>query len=169
MKKISIIGPTASGKTTLANNLGKLLKIQVYHLDQIGWKNNRVFASQVEIIEKVKEIIQNDSWIIEGGMPRSKTLDMRIENSDTIIFYDIPLIICLWRQTKRYFKYYNRIRPDMGGNNKQKYPFTWKDIKYALNYPKDDIYSKLKLHAKDKNIIIIKNIKEEKEFIKSLI
>lgn len=169
MQKISIIGPAASGKTTLANKLSKLLKIQVYHLDQIGWKDNRVFAPQDEIIEKVKEILKKDSWIIDGSMHRSKTLEMRMESSDMIILYDLPLLVCLWRQTKRYFKYYNKVRPDMGGNNKQKCPFTWKDIKFALNNPMDDVYSKLKLHLKNKNIIIIKNIKDEKKFIKSLI
>lgn len=169
MQKISIIGRTASGKTTLANKISKLLNIQVYHLDQIGWKDNRVFAPQDEIIEKVKEILKKDSWIIDGSMHRSKTLEMRMESSDMIILYDLPLLVCLWRQAKRYFKYFNKVRPDMGGNNKQKYPFTLKEIKHTLNDSMDDIYKKLKLHSKNKNIIIIKNIKDEKKFLKSLI
>lgn len=168
MNKIAIIGATASGKTTLSRKMSKILNIPVYHLDQIGWKDNRVFAAQAEIIEKVDKIIKKPSWIIDGSMPRSKTLEMRIENADTIIFYDLPLWFCLWRQTKRFFKYYNQVRPDMGGNNKQKYPFTWKDIKYAVNYPTKDMYSKLEPHYKNKKIVIIKSKKDEMNFLKSL-
>lgn len=168
MKKIAIIGATASGKTTLANKISKILGIPVYHLDQIGWKDNRVFATQVEIIEKVNKIINEPVWIIDGSMPRSKTLEMRIENADTIIFYDLPLLLCLWRQTKRFFKYYNKVRPDMGGNNKQKYPFTWKEIKYALNYPAKDIYVKLDPYFENKKIVIIKNQKDENHFLNKL-
>jgi adenylate kinase family enzyme len=58
MKKIAIIGATASGKTTLANKISKILDIPVYHLDKIAWKDNRVFAAQALIIEKVDEIIK---------------------------------------------------------------------------------------------------------------
>ena len=168
MYKIAIMGVTASGKTTLANKLGQKLDIPVYHLDKIGWKDNRVFAPQEEIIEKVIEIINKPSWIIEGSMPRSKVLEMRIQNADTIIFYDLPLLMILWRQTKRFFKYYNKVRPDMGGNNKQKYPFTWKEIKYALNYPKKDIYSKIQSHFNGKNIFIIRSKRDEKMILTKL-
>jgi adenylate kinase family enzyme len=53
MNKITICGVPASGKTTLANKMGEILKIPVYHLDTISWKDNGVFASQTEILEEV--------------------------------------------------------------------------------------------------------------------
>ena len=40
MNKISIIGCSGTGKTTLANNLGKELKLPVYHLDGINYFSN---------------------------------------------------------------------------------------------------------------------------------
>ena len=168
MKKIAIIGVTASGKTTLANKLGTMLNIPVYHLDKIAWKDNGVFASQAEIIEKVSEILNKSSWIIDGSMHRSKTLEMRIKEADTIISYNLPFYINLWRQTKRFFKYYNKVRPDMGGNNKQKYPFTWKDIKYNINYSKEEMHSKMEPYLNKKKIIIIKNIRDESLVFKNL-
>ena len=39
-KKISIVGGSGTGKTTLANNLGKELKIPVYHIDGINYYAN---------------------------------------------------------------------------------------------------------------------------------
>jgi hypothetical protein len=56
----------------------------------------------------------------------------------------------------------------MGGNNKQKYQFTWKEIKFALNAPTKDIYSKLEPYYKNKYIIIIKSKKDETNFLKIL-
>ena len=168
MNKITICGGTASGKTTLSNKIGKILNIPVYHLDKIFWKDNQVFASQAEGIEAVSKILQEPRWIIDGSMHRSKTFDMRIAEADTIVFYDLPLWLTLWRQTKRYFKYYNKVRPDMGGNNKQKYPFTWKDMQFALNSPAADQYAKILPYKETKKVVIIKSIKDEREFINSL-
>ena len=168
MKKITICGVTASGKTTLANKISTLLDIPVYHMDRIFWKDNGVFASQTEGIEEVSKIFKEPHWIIEGSMPRSKTFDMRLSEADTIIFYDLPLLLILWRQTKRFFTYYNKVRPDMGGNNKQKYPFTIKDIKYALNFPLKEQYSKIMTYKETKNIFIIKNPKDEQIFLSNL-
>lgn len=168
MKKITICGVPSSGKTTLANKLGGSLNIPVYHLDKIFWKDNGVFASQSEGIDAISKIFNEPRWIIEGSMPRSKTFDMRIAEADTIIFYDLPLLLILWRQTKRFFKYYNKVRPDMGGNNKQKYPFTLKEIKYALNFPLKKQYSKIMAYKNTKKIVIIKRLKDERNFLKSL-
>jgi len=168
MNKITVCGVTASGKTTLANKLGKILNIPVHHLDKIFWKDNGVFASQAEGVEKVLEILKEPRWIIDGSMPRSRTFDMRIKDADTIIFYDLPFWLILWRQTKRFFKYYNKVRPDMGGNNKQKYPFTLSDIKYALNYPTSNLYEKIMIYKETKRLIIIKNTKDERNFLDTI-
>lgn len=168
MKKIIVLGRTASGKTTLANKLGKILDIQVHHLDKIFWKDNGDHLHQVEFIEKVNEIMKKPTWIIDGDNPRSKTLDMRIANADTIIFYDIPLFLVLWRQTKRFFKYYNQVRPDMGGNNKQKYPFMWKEVRYAIEHPTKEVYSKILPFVDSKNVFILKGPKDEISFFQKI-
>lgn len=168
MKKITICGVTASGKTTLANKLGAAFNIPVYHLDKIFWTKYG-HLSQPEFIQKVAEIVQQPSWIIDGSNPRSKTFDMRIASADTIIFYDLPLLVVLYRQTKRFFMWYGKVRPDMGGGNKQKYPFTWKEVEHALQYPTKELYSKILPYKENKTIIIIKNTRDEKAFVKKIL
>jgi adenylate kinase family enzyme len=101
-------------------------------------------------------------------MPRSKTFEMRIKEADTIIFYDLPLLLVLWRQTKRFFMYYNKVRPDMGGNNKQKYPFTLNEVKYALNFPTKELHAKIMAYNGVKKIVIIKRPKDEQKFLLGL-
>jgi adenylate kinase family enzyme len=38
MKRIAIIGSGGSGKSTLARNLGDVLGLPVYHLDNLYWQ-----------------------------------------------------------------------------------------------------------------------------------
>lgn len=167
MNKISILGVTASGKTTLANKIAEKLYIPVTHLDKIFWKEKGGIKQDLFVAE-LEEVMKSERWIIEGSMPRSKTLDMRLSNADTIIFYDIPLWLVLWRQTKRFFKYHGKVRPDMGGGNKQRYPFTWAELQHARNYPTKDLYSKILPYKDNKNVIVIRSPKNEREFLASL-
>ncbi len=169
MKKITICGVPASGKSTLANKIGSGLGIPVYHLDKISWKDGGVFASQEEIIGKVSEILEKSEWIIEGSLPRSKTFDMRIREADIIILLDVPIWLILWRQTKRFLMHYGTTRPDMGGNNKQKYPFTFKEVKYVLNYPTEELYQKILPFRGTKKVFIINNKKTEEAALKELL
>lgn len=166
MKKVAIIGCTGSGKTTLANKLGNILHLPVHHLDKFAWKDGGVYASQAELIENVTALVAAPEWILDGGQPRSKTLIIRFEHADTIIFLDLPFLLIMWRQIKRFFKYYKRMRPDMGGNRIQKYPLTWKEIEYAWNYPTKDIYSKLQPYMETKRVFIIKSPGDEERILK---
>lgn len=105
MKKIIILGLTGAGKTTLANKLGAMLDIPVFHLDQYFWKADWQHVSQAEFYAMQEKIIaENPAWILDGGFPRSKTLDLRIAHADTIILLDIPVVVSLWRMAKRYFQ-----------------------------------------------------------------
>lgn len=169
MNKITILGVTASGKTTLAHKLSDILNIPVTHLDKIFWKV-KGGITQDAFVSELEEVMKADKGIIEGSAPRSKTLPIRLANADTIIFYDMPLALVLWRQTKRFFKYYGKVRPDMPDNisNIQKYPFTWKEFQHAWNYPLKDLYAAMLPYKDSKRVVIIKSAKDEVEFLRSL-
>ncbi len=156
---------TGSGKTTLAQEISKELDIPIYYLDLIFWNEEGYLKDREFTIEQEK-IMAHDKWIIDGSFPRSKSLDLRIQNADTIIFYDLPLLVILWRQLKRYIKYRNKVRPDFG--KKQPYPFTIKDLKYAMDYPKDMIYEKLEALGKGKDIYVIRNNIDQNNFLNKI-
>lgn len=163
-KKIMIIGSGGAGKSTLAKNLGKKLDIEVYHLDTLFWEPNwhQVPKNQQRTIQN--KIVQKEEWIIDGNY--GGTMAIRFQSADTIIFMDIPRIICVYRAIKRSFQYRNKSRSDMVKGNKERFDLNF--YKWIWNYSKDkrpEIMESLNEMKNEKNIIILKSIKEVKNFV----
>lgn len=102
--KINIIGPSSSGKTTLAKKLSEELKIPHYDLDytlheSIPGKKGRRELAEREWRKRLGEIFKRKDWIIEGVNPIKSVL----EKADKIIYLKPPLAKSLYRQWKRYF------------------------------------------------------------------
>ena len=59
INKISIIGGSGTGKTTLSNNLSKTLNLPVYHIDGIHYLKNWQVRNKEErnkiILRKIRE------------------------------------------------------------------------------------------------------------------
>ena len=129
VKRIMVMGVSAGvGKSTFARELGEILNIDVYHLDSFYWKPNWVEAPQEEFANSQQEIVEQDEWIIEGNYNR--TYDIRAQHADTIIYLELPLLVCLYRVIKRWISHIGETRSDMGEGciEKLDYPF----LKYIL-------------------------------------
>src|SRR5882724_2173258 len=111
MNKILIIGSGGAGKSTFAERLGQVLKIEVVHLDVLYWKPGWVETPKPEWRKTVAELVKRESWIIDGNY--SGTFDIRLEACDTVIFLDVARAFCLWRVLKRWMLYRHGGRPDM--------------------------------------------------------
>ena len=67
--KILIVGIVASGKTTLARKLSKLLDIKHYEIDSVVHDDiNDVKRSEAEQKKIFNKINKEDNWIIEGTL-----------------------------------------------------------------------------------------------------
>src|SRR3982751_1716212 len=99
MKKILVIGSGGAGKSTFAQRLGAILKLEVIHLDSLYWSSGWVEMPKDEWRTMVDELLKKDSWIMDGNY--GGTLDIRLEAADTVVFLDISRLICLWRILKR--------------------------------------------------------------------
>lgn len=130
MKRVLVIGPGGSGKSTFARRLGQILGIEVTHLDSFYWRAGWTKPSNEDWIKTVNELISGESWIIDGNF--SGTLSMRVERCDTIIFLDMPRLLCLWRVTRRRLSYRNRSRPDMAEGCNEKLDLEF--ISWVWNY-----------------------------------
>ncbi len=119
MEKIVIIGSPGAGKTTLARELGPILKIKkVIHLDRLFWKREWKGKTGDIRIDILNRLVQEKRWIIEGTYLCSS--GPRLEAADTIIFLDTPPLVCLQRIIKRHREYRGHSRRDIpeGCNDK---------------------------------------------------
>lgn len=167
MKKIMLIGSSGAGKSTLAKELGTILDLPVYHLDSLFWKPNWVPASNEEEIKVLSQLVQNNSWIIDGNY--GSTIEIRLHAADTVVFLDFSRTLCLYRVIKRVLKYRNRTRPDMGPGCNEKFDLGF--LKWIWNYPKVNrpkIMRIIEDASEDKNIIILKTPKQVNEFLANI-
>lgn len=171
INKISIIGGSGTGKTTLATNLGNELKIPVYHIDGIhhlqNWKIRDKEERDKIILEKVNEC----KWIIDGTY--SSTLKQRLENSDLIIYLDYSSISQIKGILGRYIKNHGKEKKEIPGCKER---LSLEFFIWVLNWRKNKrerIIETIKQIEQDK-ILIFKNRKElekwyKKEFNKNII
>ncbi len=162
MDRILIIGLNGSGKSTLANKLGKLLNIEVFHLDKLYFKPGWKAVEKGEWLKIVQDIISKEKWIIDGTYPSS--LDKRIERSDTIIFLNFNKLLCLYGIFIRIFDRKQPFDRPEGDFHK----LSWFLIKKVLNYPKNHILQKIEKQKDTKKIFIIKNNREKRELVEQL-
>jgi adenylate kinase family enzyme len=167
MKKILVIGSGGSGKSTFAKQLGKILEINVIHLDSLYWKSGWIEPPKHEWAEVVKHLIAQDSWIMDGNY--SGTIDLRIEACDTVIFLDKSRLLCLWRVLKRAIVYRNKTRPDMAEGCLEKIDFEF--LLWIWNYPRrtsPKIVKMLEQVSDSKKIIRLRTDREVIEFLAGL-
>jgi adenylate kinase family enzyme len=110
MKKILVTGNAGSGKSTTAKRIADSLALPYHGLDKIVWKRGWQKASPSERNKKIRHLIKQDAWVIDG-------VDYGVmEAADTIIFLDIPRRACFRRVTNRNWKYLFKSRPELPEN-----------------------------------------------------
>jgi adenylate kinase family enzyme len=103
-KRISIIGPSNSGKSTLAQSLAKKLDIPVCHLDQLAhipgtnWqpRSNEEWKAEHDLF------ISNSIWVIDGNY--SFCMPQRFARSTYVIWLDLNIWGCVRRYLLRSLK-----------------------------------------------------------------
>lgn len=164
MKKVMIIGSGGSGKSTLAKTLGECLNIPVYHLDALFWKPNWEAVSKEQQINIQKQLVQQDKWLIDGNY--GGTVDIRLEAADTVIFLDLPRLLCIRNIFKRVWMYRGKTRPDMGEDCPEKLDFAF--LKWVWNFPKNkrpELLQKLSAYETVKNVIVLKSPTEIRKIL----
>jgi adenylate kinase family enzyme len=159
MKRIAIIGSSGSGKSTFANKLGEKLHRPIIHLDKeyymSGWKKK--YPIKQDWLDFQKKLVAEDEWIIDGNYRSS--LALRLDRADTIIFFDFPKWLCLWRAFKRIFKQDKPFDKPDGVREK----ISWELIKRVVTYPTAEIYEIIGRYRHTSKIIIVKNDMDAQE------
>ena len=96
-----ILGRGASGKSTLAEELGALTDLPVVHLDDIFWSDSLEPMRSEAWSAAQDELVRRRAWIAEGDLGPYDVLDVRLRAADTVVLLDFSLPRCAWRAIRR--------------------------------------------------------------------
>lgn len=96
-KRLCILGPSNSGKSTLATAIGRKCSFDVIHLDQLHHLPNTDWQVRPanEFIALHQVAIARDHWVMDGNY--SSCLDQRLERATGLILLDVSTATSLWR------------------------------------------------------------------------
>jgi adenylate kinase family enzyme len=167
-QRIVIIGSSGSGKSTLARALGSQLNMNVIHLDQHFWQAGWIPTDSAIWTKHVQKMVQAPSWIIDGNY--RNTLSIRLQAADTIVFLDMPRLVCMWRAIKRRVQYAYTERPDMAyGCDEQIFdPSLFSFLRRIFKYPyraRPDVVSRLAQLRPDQQLFWLSSNQEVVQFL----
>ncbi|MGU3389522.1 AAA family ATPase [Sphingomonas sp. M1A8_2b] len=99
--RICIIGPSNSGKSTLADAISKARGLTAIHLDQLHHLPHTDWiprpADEFAVLHDAA--ILGARWVIDGNY--SRLLPYRLERATGVILLDVPTAVSLYRYLKR--------------------------------------------------------------------
>ena len=101
MRRVVILGPGASGKSTLARDLGANTGLPVIELDKIFWQPGLAPMSRPRWIEVQLQLVTSEAWILDGDLGPYDAVEIRLGAADTVVFLDLSLLRCAWRAIRR--------------------------------------------------------------------
>lgn len=90
MRRISIVGSTGAGKTTLARDLSRRLGLPHVELDAIFWGPNWTQRRE-EFPSEVARAAAGDAWVIDGNYNGLGSFSIVWPRADTLIWLDYTL------------------------------------------------------------------------------
>ena len=127
-RRICILGPSNSGKSTLAVAIGRARGLPVVHLDRLRHLPDTDWhlREQAAFIALHDRAIAADAWVIDGNY--SIGLKQRLARATGVIVLDISAGRSLWRYLRRCWWRTNRAGGLDGGRDRVK----WAMIRHIL-------------------------------------
>jgi adenylate kinase family enzyme len=100
-ERICIMGPSSSGKSTLATAIARRRGLPAVHLDQLYHQPRTDWQPRptAEFLRLHEQAIRQPRWVMEGNYTRC--LDQRLERATGFILLDVATAIGLWRYVRR--------------------------------------------------------------------
>ena len=118
------MGPTNSGKSTLAARLAAALDAPRVELDALYWRPEWTPAPDEEFQAAIREATSGERWVVAGNDHRTAQ-PITWPRADLVVWLDFPLHVILPRLIRRSWRRW-RTRELLWGTNTEQF---WKHLK----------------------------------------
>ena len=102
------------------------------HLDMLFWNEDKTTVEKDVFLQRLQAVLGQAEWILDGNF--SSTLELRVQECDTVFFLDYPVEVCLagvrsrigtvradipWMETEEDPEFMEYIRNFSGGHREQ--------------------------------------------------
>ncbi|WP_309090082.1 hypothetical protein [Phenylobacterium sp.] len=109
--RIVIVGCAGSGKSRLASELGRRLRLRVIHADREFWQPGWRDPDNDAYRARIAQMTAAGGWIFDGVPGRVP--DIVLPRAEAVIWLEQPAWLCAARAYLRTLTYLGRTRPDM--------------------------------------------------------
>ena len=118
VRRISVVGNSGSGKTTIAAALSEALDVPHLELDGVFHQPDWVPLEEAEFRRRVAEFVAAPSWVADGNY--SAVRDLVWARADTVIWLDPPrhrvMRRIIWRTLRR-----TALRAELWNGNRERW------------------------------------------------
>ncbi|MBP2198826.1 AAA family ATPase [Pantoea cypripedii] len=124
--RICIMGPSNSGKSTLAEAIARKTSLPAIHLDRLYHMpdSNWVPRDTAEFLRLHSDAVSQEKWVMDGNY--KKCIPERLERATGFILLDLPTHISLLRYIRRCYS----ANPRVGGLKIGREHIKWDMIKH---------------------------------------
>lgn len=130
MKRVVIVGPGGSGKSTFASRLAESAGLPVTHLDAQYWRPGWVEPSREQWRLQQREMVKAPCWILDGNY--GGTFDERLPHADTMFIFALPRLQYMAGAVRRTVRNHGQEIQAVGCPERLDIAF----LKYLWRYPK---------------------------------
>lgn len=127
--RICIMGPSNSGKSTLADAISRKTTLPVVHLDQLHHipESQWVPRAPAEFLRLHADAVSQEKWVMDGNY--TKCIEERLTRATGLILLDIKVPVALLRYIRRCYS----STPRIGGIGKSREHMTIEMLKYIIH------------------------------------
>jgi adenylate kinase family enzyme len=125
VRRVSVVGCSGSGKSTVGRRLARDLSVPYIELDSIFHQPGWVPLPRDEFRRRVAELTAADGWVIDGNYS-SSVQPLVWDRADTVVWLDLPrrtvMRQVIWRTLRRV-----AFRAELWNGNRERWAnlFTW--------------------------------------------
>ncbi len=158
IQRVTVLGNSGTGKTTLAKKISHKLNYPHLSLDSVYWQPNWKTASSQQFNDAVLSFLKsNTCFVIDGNYMNSLSFEARLKFSDTIIILDYPNSKAIKGIFERETQYKHRHRSDMAKGCIENVDQEFLHYVYHFGAKNKKIKAIALKYARLKNIYIFKN------------